>query len=290
MVLVYVLGVTLLGNLLEQAGIERRSVVIAKIGGLLFLPLFFSLMNGQDTAILFLGAVLWVFGLISGKPMFAGIGLSLTTIRPHIALLFSLPMLFHQRKVFLGFIIGSGALAVLSFSILGIQGTHQFIDMLLLSAGGTWYGMKQDAMFNLIGLLMRTIPWLGADTIRLIGWIVYGVTIVGLCILWARDNALQRERVGMTVTLALFVSPHLHFHDLTLLLIPIYELIRMSKESGNVQAPILVAVPIAISLLLLMSNISPLLQYTTPYLIMLALVVHSFLYKSETPIKAPHRS
>ena len=27
------------------------------IGGFLFLPLFFSLMNGQDTALLFLGAV-----------------------------------------------------------------------------------------------------------------------------------------------------------------------------------------------------------------------------------------
>jgi len=158
MVLIYVLGLILLSHLLEAAGMERRFVLIAKVGGLLFLPLFFSLMNGQDTAILFLGATIWMYGLISGKPILAGIGLSLTTIRPHIALLLSLPMLFHQRKIFLGFLLGSGALAILSVSILGIQGTRGFIEILVLSAEGTWYGMKQNAMFNLIGLLMRTIP------------------------------------------------------------------------------------------------------------------------------------
>jgi hypothetical protein len=290
MVIIYVLGLTLLGHLLERAGIERRSVMIARIGGLLFLPLFFSLMNGQDTAILFLGAVIWVYGLISGRPVLSGIGLSLTTIRPHIALLLSIPMAFRERKVFLGFILGSGTLAVLSFSILGIQGTYEFIDMLLLSAGGRWYGMKQEAMFNLIGLLLRIAPGLGADTIRLIGWVVYAVTVVGLCMLWARHEGPKGGPIGLTITLALFVAPHLHFHDLTLLLIPIYEILRTGGESGNLEVPLVVAAPMAISILLLVSNISPLLQYTTPYLIMLALSAYPFYLKSRASAKALHRS
>jgi hypothetical protein len=290
MILIYVLGFTLFAQLLQKASIERRSILVATIGGSLFLPLFFSLMNGQDTAILFLGAAVWVYGLISGKPMLAGIGLSLTTIRPHIALLLSLPMLFHQRKIFLGFILGSGALAILSVAILGIQGTYEFIHILLLTAGGTWYGMKQHAMFNLIGLLMRTIPWLGQDTIRLMGWVIYGSTIIGLCILWARSQGPLSERIGLTVTLALFVAPHLHFHDLTLLLIPIYEFMRMNRELTNMETPIAVTLPVAISLLLLLSNISPFFQYTIPYLMMLALIAYPFFIKSRTKVTTLRQS
>jgi len=290
MVLFYVLGLTLLSHLLEKAGIERRFVLLAGIGGLLFLPLFFSLMNGQDTAILFLGAVLWVYGLLSGRPLLAGFGLSLTTIRPHIALLLSLPMLFHQRKIFLGLIVASGALAVLSVSILRIQGTHEFINILLLTAGGTWYGTKQPAMFNLIGLLMRTIPWLGADSIRWLGWAIYGATIVGLCILWARNQGQLGERVALTVTLALFTAPHLHFHDLTLLLIPIFEFMRRYGESTRLETSIVVTLPVALSLLLLLSNTSPFLQYTVPYLIMLALIAYPYLMRSRGFVTTPHRS
>lgn len=290
MITIYALGLTLLGQLLEQAGIARQGAFMAGIGGLLFLPVFFSVMNGQDTALLFLGAAIWAYGLMSGRPLLAGIGLSLTTIRPHIALLLSLPMLFHQRKIFFGFVLGSGILAALSFSILGIQGTQEFIDILLLSAGGTWYGMKQDAMFNLIGLLMRTVPRLGGDNLRLFGWVVYGLTIIGLCAFWARHQVLRAGQIGLTVTLALFVAPHLHFHDLALLLIPLYEFIWISKRTGNPEASIAIATPLAISILLLLSNISPLLQYTTPYLIMLALVAYPFLVRSRTLVTTPRRS
>ena len=131
-------------------------------------------------------------------------------------------------------------------------------------------------MYNLIGLLTRTLPWLGAETIRVIGWIVYGITIIALCIFWAGSKDLEAGKIGSTVILALFAVPHLHFHDLTLLLIPIYELIRASAQSASLKTSIATVLPIAISLLLLLSNISPLLQYTFPYLIMLAIAGYPY--------------
>lgn len=290
LIALFITSISVLSGVLKDARFDSSTRLIAGVGSLLFLPLFFSLMNGQDSALLLLGTALWMYGLSSGKEITAGLGLSLTTIRPHLALILALPMLFSYRKVFLGFILGSGVLALLSFLILGMQGTREFIDILFISANGEWYGMKESAMYNLIGLLVRTIPWLEVSTIRAVGWSIYGVTGIGLCIVWARNRNIQDGQIGLTVTLGLFVAPHLHFHDLTLLLIPIYELIRSSTRSAGLKTSIAIALPIAISLLLLLSNSYPLLQYSIPYLILLSLAGYPYYQKYKMPIPAPHQS
>jgi len=290
LIALYITGILILGKGLKQAGVDRNSTLLTAIGGFLFLPLFFSLMNGQDTAFLFLGTAIWVYGLITGKETLAGVGLGLTTVRPHIALVLAIPMMFRYRKVFLGFVLSSVILALLSILILGLSGTREFIDIIIISAGGEWHGMKEFAMYNLIGLLTRTAPWLRAETIRTVGWAVYGVAIIGLCLLWGRKKDLQDGRIGLTITLALFAVPHLHFHDLTLLLIPIYELIRSSTQDGQLKPEIATVLPIAISLLLLVSNAATFLQYTAPYLIMLALAGYPCYSKRYLTATTPRRS
>ena len=139
-------------------------------------------------------------------------------------------------------------------------------------------------MYNLIGLLTRILPGLGAGTIRTIGWVVYGITIIILCIFWARSKNLEAGKIGLTVILTLFTVPHLHFHDLTLMLIPIYELIHYNANSDRLKTSIATVLPIAISLLFLLANLSPLLQYTFPYLIMLALAGYPYYQKHKAPI------
>ncbi len=290
MILLYIGGVMILSGLLKQASLDRSSISMTATGSLLFLPVFVSLMNGQDTALLFLGAAIWMYGLVSGEEFLAGVGLSLTTVRPHIALILALPMLFRYRKVFVGFALGAGGLALLSVLILGMNGVREFIDVLLITAGGEWYGTKQFAMFNLIGLLTRTFPLLEADTIRTFGWTIYGMMTIFLCIFWARTKDLQTGQIGLTVILAVFSVPHLHFHDLTLLLIPIYDLIRLSKRDSQPKTAIATTLPVAISLILLLSNVSPLLQYTVPYFIMLALATWPLYAKRQSSLIAQSQS
>jgi hypothetical protein len=287
----YLISLVFLARILRgSAGFDYLSNLRAGIGGFLFLPLFFSLMNGQDTAFLFLGASIWMYGLYTGKETLAGLGLSLTTVRPHIALILALPMFFSYRRVFWAFLLGSGLLALFSVSILGIEGTQEFIDILLHSAGGEWYGMKENDMYNLIGLLTRVAPWLGADVIRLLGWAVYAVAIVGLCGLWARNRNRSDGQIRLTVTLVLFAAPHLHFHDLTLLLIPIYDLMRSLVLDRRLQTETATVIPIAVSLLLLISNALPFLHYIVPYLMMLALGVSPYYLKYKGSITVPHQS
>ena len=289
MIAVYLLGLIVLRQLCQAMAADIRSVHTLIIGGLLFLPFFVSLMNGQDTAILFLGTTMWAYGLITRNSWLAGAGLSLTLIRPHISLLLALPMLFHDRKVFLSYGIGSGLLAAISFLILGVQGTQEFIAMLLLSAGGEGYGIKPEAMFNLIGGLTRLVPWLTGDQIRLVGWLVYGLTVIGLCVFWKKQNWTTYP-IGLTVILALFVAPHLYFHDLTILLISITGLYLFSDETGTPSTLTVAISPIVISLLFLVSNISPYLQYLVPYLVMTGLAMYAYLPTSRGLITRPHRS
>jgi len=284
LIALYIAGIFFLSQLLKDKEFNQRDIWLTGIGGLLFLPLFFSLMNGQDTAFLFLGTAIWMYGLFSGKEMLAGFGLSFTTVRPHISIMLALPMLFCHRKTFIGFVLGAGGLALFSILILGVEGTMEFINLIRISGSGEWYGMKENAMYNLIGLLTRTLPWLGAELIRVIGWIVYGITIIALCIFWARSKELEAGKIGLTVTLALFAVPHLHFHDLTLLLIPIYEMIHSSAQHERLKREIATVLPVAISLLLLLGNISPLLQYSFPYLIMLALAGYPYYSKHKAHI------
>jgi hypothetical protein len=233
-------------------------------------------MNGQDTALLFLGTAIWMYGLISGKEFLAGLGLSLTTVRPQFALFLAIPMLFRHTRIFVGFVLGSGILALLSVLILGVDGTKEFTNILLISTGGEWYGMKEYAMYNLIGLLVRVVPQFETGIIRTLGWIIYGVALVSLCIFWNKKRDSKDEPIGLMVTLTLFVAPHLHFHDLALLLIPIYGLIRTSQKTGYLQTSNAILAPIAASLVLLISNISPWFQYSIPYLIMLVLAIYPY--------------
>jgi hypothetical protein len=283
LMLLYIAAVVILQRISIAAGQEQPSWLTA-LCAILFLPVYFSLMNGQDTALLLLGAALWMYGLVTGREVLAGIGLSLTTIRPHVSLLLALPMLFRYRKVFVTYLIGGGILALVSFVLMGVEGLQNYVNILLISAGGEWHGMKEEAMFNLIGLLKRTAPGLSAEAIRVSGWIIYGLTMLSLIALWSQEKFRPSNKFGMTVILALVMVPHLHFHDLALLLIPMYELIN----SGKLKSPAATVLPIAASFILLIGNSSYYLQYSIPYLIMLGLAVYPFLPTHS--LITPHRS
>jgi len=277
-------AILILARYLKNSGTDQRMIFLMSISTFLFLPLFFSLMNGQDTAILFLGIALWVYGLTSGREMLSGIGLSLTTVRPHISLLIAIPMLFSHRRIFLNYLVSTGGLAAFSVLILGVAGTRKFIEILMISAAGQWHGMKEEAMFNFIGLLTRTLPSVDREVLRALGWGVFALGIVVLSFLWAK-NKNGTLLIGLTTIIALFTSPHLHFHDLTLLLIPLYEFIELRV----LKASTAIVLPVAVSLLFLASNVSTFLHYVTPYFVMLAIAYFGWRLERNIDLTAPRQ-
>ncbi len=270
LVVLYGLGFVVMSKSLRQTGIDRDSVFDRR--GLVPVPPRIRQLDDRARYGLSIPrGGLWAHGSDGGRELLSGIGLSLGAVRPHVVLVFALPMLFRHPKVFVGFTLGSGALALVSLTILGTEGSRAFIDVLRLSAGGRWYGLKEDAMYNLIGLLCRAAPQLTPELVHAIGWLVYGAAILGLCALWARASNPKTWLIGPTVALGLFVVPHLHLHDLALLLIAIYEWIRSSRIAAGLKASTAIALPMAVSLLLLVSNVAPGLRYKVPVSIVLLL-------------------
>lgn len=231
------------------------------VGALLFFPFFQSILLGQDTALLFLGMALWCAGMEKRKDWLAAIGLSLTTVRPHLCLALAIPLLFNHRSVAWRFILAAGVLTLFSMILIGKEGVSDFVRILQISAGGTWYGMKESAMFNLIGLLSRTFPVIKHEMLRALGWVGYGIGILLATMVWNRRETTLLAKIGVNIILALFFAPHLHYHDLTLLTIPLVFLSQPGRFASQI--------PLAISFSLLI--LKP-LYYVLPYVLYTALI------------------
>jgi len=240
---------------------------------LTFFPLFISLMNGQDTAFVFLGLCLWLAGLLSSDDCMAGLGLSLTTVRPQLAVLLAVAFLFRRRKVLVWFCVGAGILGLASLAAVGLQGMRGFFIQILVSASGEWYGLKEALMVNLVGLLWRIAPGLGGVIIHGIGWAFYGFVLVGLCVLWARSREIGEKQIVIALTLALFASPHLHYHDLTFLLVILIAATSLIARGGFIQPRDTAMGPLSISIILLLGSLVPVLKYNLPYVVMVIIVL-----------------
>ncbi|MBK8616898.1 MAG: DUF2029 domain-containing protein [Anaerolineales bacterium] len=192
-----------------------------RIGLFSFFPVFISLLGGQDTSFTLLGLFIWMFALLKGREISAGLGLAFATLSPTIAGALVLPMFASRRRASLWFITGMIGLAVYSLALIGIQGIMEFISTLQTSSQGLNYGINWSSMYNLLGLLLRAFPNLNVETIHAVAWAATVVSIVGMCIFWwNQKNQLGIQHIGIAVVLGTFTAPHLHLHGLSYLLLP----------------------------------------------------------------------
>ncbi len=270
--LLTVAGLPFLFRMLRARNWPRPQAWILLIGVLLFQPLFISILKGQDTAFCLLGEILWLCGLLRDDDRMAGLGLSLMLIRPQIAVLLAIPFLFKRRKVWWWFCAGAAALGLLSLVMVGYSGVRDYLHILVVSAGGQEYGLNQSAMFNFTGLALRLVPSVDPSVIRWLAWGLFAAAVVGLSVLWKVSPVIRIQHIGLAVVTSLFVAPHLHYHELTLLLLPIFGLAILLVEAGVLRSEKSMYLPVAFSLLLLLGDISP-ARFAIPYLVMAFLVV-----------------
>ena len=269
-------AIILLKNFLDFSRMER---VVAASGIILFYPSIVSILKGQDSVIMLFGASLWMIGLIQKKDKMAGLGLALVTVRPHIALALAIPFIFRRRKVFLWFAIGASILALFSIALIGIEGALDFIQLLTISSRGEGFQLHPQIMFNLVGVLVRRFPSIPYNTLEIIAWLSFCISIVGTSILWRRSDEIGEAHIATMVILSLFTAPHLHHHDLALLLLPILANLRifvLEKKIKTINASV---IPLSISLALFVNNHLP-SRYPLLYLFMLILAILPWLSNS----------
>lgn len=208
-------------KLLVQKGWRLWEASLVGLQAILFYPVFISVLIGQDTAFVLLGALLWMQAIQQENDWLASIGLGLLLLRPHLALALALPTFLIRRvtRKYLSIILILSGLE--SFILIGWGGIKDYINALIISAQGQGYGMNMPSMVNFTGFLLRVFPNIDILLINFLKWGGYLLTIVCICILWwKRKNHITSQLVGCSVLVSLFIAPHLHFHDLSLLLLP----------------------------------------------------------------------
>ena len=282
MLLCFLAAISLLGFIFHDHGWKKPDILTTCLGLLVFFPLFISLLNGQNSGLTTLGLSLWLYGLLSRRWWLAGLGLALVTVRPQVALVLSVPFLFKYRKVFLWFAVGAGSLMILGWLAVGSNGMHNFLQTLLVSARGSFFGMQEGAMVNLIGMLIRIFPAWHQESIHWVGWIAYLLILVLFSFVWEKTSHLDERYYGLAVCAALFFSPHLHYHDAALLIVPISCLVLYITRGGLVKAHTSSLIPLILSLFLILASLVPGIKFNLPILLMLFLAVSPWIWNRFT--------
>jgi hypothetical protein len=244
------LNVYLLAGLLKQHNFTKENLFILYLGTFLFYPTFSGFVNGQDTEFLLLGAVLWALGMFSQKYFLAGIGLSLTTVRPQIAIFLAIPFLFRYRNVFWGFVLGSSILAAFSIALIGMDGAFQFIQSIKFIEGTVWYQPHAFDMPTISGIVRRNVVFTTSNLlpIKTMIWVCYLLGMTTFCIWWFKSKEITDKHIGVLVISSVFFLPYAHYHDLILLLISIFCLIRILNNHNFTDQYLPAVIPLTISL------------------------------------------
>ena len=207
-------------SLLRKEKMEAGHRWLLILACVLFYPLFVSFFRGQDSVIVLLGVMLWMYGLVTGRDLLSGAGLALAVLRPQIALMLAIPFLFRRRKVWWWFCGFASLLALYSLLLVGWNGVRDFFILIGISAQGEGFEMYQQAMLNFTGLALRFFPQVNLNIIHAVAWGLFCASLAGLSIWWKISPEIRLRQIVIAVTLSVFVAPHLHYHDLTLLLVP----------------------------------------------------------------------
>ena len=251
------------------AEVEKNLQVIMGFGVLTFFPLFVSLWQGQDTAFLFLGMGLWCIGVLRKQNWITAVGLVLTTVRPHISIVLALPFLLDQRGTWWRFVFLTSILAIISLMLIGWQGTLKFLHVLQISTDPKFFAINPAAMLNLYGIVVRSANSFSADSWSFIAWIIYFSGILGAILLWRYWKTSKEFLLGLLILLALLTAPHLYYHDLTPLILPLLFFLKPKMDSGA--SPMWILVLMGTSFFLLAGFIFTPLQFVVPYILMAAL-------------------
>jgi Glycosyltransferase family 87 len=246
LLLINALNVYLLANLLDIKRFTRENGLILILGAFFFDPTASGFMNGQDTAILLLGTVIWLAGMVSKKHFIAGLGLSLTTVRPQVALFLAIPFLFKHRKVFWGFVLGSSMLAGLSVWLLKTEGVIKFIESLRYIESTIWIEPHSFDMPTISGIIRRNFTLTDPTIAKTFVWICYLIGITVFSVWWYRSEEITEKHMGLITVFAILLLPYAHYHELTLLLIPIFCLLRI-LERNNIDQYYLAILPLIVS-------------------------------------------
>lgn len=259
-------------KLMQYLKSDKKDIWLVALTGLVFYPTIMAYIKGQDSTFLLLGVCLWVLGLISSKDNLAGLGLALVMIRPQIALVLSLPFLFKKRSVWWWFMGWGFLIFLLSFFSIGPTGFTGLLKAIVLSGKGL--GFDVDIMATLMGAILRGYPSIAPSLLHIIGYAGYFSSIIFICFMWIRTSNIGFKQINIAVLFAILFAPHLHRHDLILLLVVAVGIAFQLSEMKILNLKYSFLLPMIVSFFIILGELSE--AYFIYYLVILSLVYISW--------------
>jgi hypothetical protein len=253
---------------LDGTTFSRQEIWTLAAGTFLFWPTYEGFMNGQDSHFILLAASTWMLYL-SKNELKAGLGLGLSVIRPQLAIALSLPFIFKKQKIFLGFAISAAVLALISFAMIGYSGTLRYIDIVRVVSDDLWRLPHTKDMPTITGLIRRLFVPVDRQVFDLTIWSSYLIGLALIVLWWKRVKKADEHQIGILVLIAIIIVPYAHYHELSLLLVPLLILIRSLADKRILPNRILAILPLAVSFVLMAGFIGMGIQkYLTVYIVM----------------------
>jgi len=200
--------------------------------GLVFFPIFFALLEGQDSILLLFLYTLGFVRLVKGKDIAGGAWLALGLFKPQLVVPFIVCMfLYGRRKILYGFLPVAAILAVISTAIVGWDGL-KFYPHYVMQTEGTLARsvIVPSNMPNLRGVL-----YLLAGSGKRVDVSVITLSLgIFLFSAWKGRRTGNTEMFVWQFALALvatvIVSYHCLAYDLSILFLPILLLVHEERS------------------------------------------------------------
>jgi hypothetical protein len=242
---------------------------------LAFVPVFLTLLQGQDSIFLLLFYSLAYVALREGADFRAGCWLGLGLIKPHLVLPFvAIAFLRGKGKLACGFLLVAIVLLLVSLGVVGWSGFLRYPGYLWELERHTERGLVQPRDNpNLRGLVEGF--GLGLAPSPVITSVVIVLSAALVVWVWVRGRKASGDRIAglifcQAVLVSVLVSYHAFAYDLSLLLLPIFLLMTEWRDGPRGVARVALLGP---GLLLLFGPIFPLLWLRWHALSLIAIVL-----------------
>jgi hypothetical protein len=272
LILFQIISVGIIIRLMCYLKWKKTDILLTALSGLLFYPAFVAFIRGQDSSFLLLGICLWVLGVMTSSDRVAGLGLALAVIRPQIALVLVIPFIFKRRWVWWWFMIWGFIILIFSYLFIGSEGLSGLVKVLVLSGQGL--GFDVEKMATLMGAILRWFPGIDPRVLHTMGYFGYVLAIIFLCAVWFKSLNIGFKQINIAILTAILFAPHLHGHDLTILLVPAIGAVFRLSENKVFNLKTSTMLPMVVSILLIVADM--LTAIIVVYLVIISLALISW--------------
>jgi hypothetical protein len=228
----------------ELRRMGRPRAATFTIAALASFPVYASLLYGQLSPLVLLSWAGFYRLSASGRHGLSGLALAGSLIKPQLAFVPIIYLIAARRWRALGGLgAGATALASMSVAVVGFRTTFvEYPGMLVQSVGWrTEFGMNRVNMFGWNAFLTRVVP-ASEQSLTLIITIALSVATLFLAwLVWRKQPDLADGSRPMLALAAatILASPHMHKHDLQILLVPVALLAAYRPDAAGLLVPAL---------------------------------------------------